>query len=84
MTLGRLSRGTLPGPSMLSLSAAMLPLLSTTSWLHCLWSSPWPLYLEQQAATAITIINAVTVAVMTTTLIAAVIELELTENTVLL
>ena len=78
MTLGRLSRGTLPGPSMLSLSAAMLPLLSTISWLHCLWSSPWPLYLEQQATTTI-----IAVAVILTTLIATVIELELTENIVL-
>ena len=41
MTLDQLSRGTLPGPSMLSLSAAMLPLLSTTSWHSLLWLSLW-------------------------------------------
>ena len=39
MTLDRLSRGTLSGPSMLSLSAATLPLWSTTSWHSLPWLS---------------------------------------------
>ena len=49
----QLSRGTLPRPSMLLLSAATLPPLSTTSWLPSLWSSPLLRCLELPGTTVV-------------------------------
>ena len=65
MTLARLNRGTLPGPSMLLLFAAILPLLSTVSWLRLSLpvSFPWHRSLELKAATAMRM-NATTLIVV--------------------
>ena len=63
MTPARLNRGTLPGPSMLLLCAAILSLLSTMSWLSLPVSLSWHRSLELKAATAMRM-NATTLIVV--------------------